>query len=134
MWPFNKHSNYCCTSCTLFVHKDYMGDQVNKHIWQNSGFMFVNKNKRDCDYSKLTFTKCLILLNLNHPYARTTLFLTCSEQKIFKRIISPFDFRTIFFDDYKASYKILSEITQGNKKTLKSYKRYCSWFELMKGP
>ena len=68
---------------------------------------------------KITFTKCLILLNLNHPYARTTLFLTCSEQKIFKRIISPFDFRTIFFDDYKASYKILSEITQGNKKNLK---------------
>ena len=65
---------------------------------------------------KKTFTKCLILLNLNHPYARTTLFLTCSEQKISKRIISPFDFRTIFFDDYKASYKILSEITQGNKK------------------
>ena len=60
--------------------------------------MFVNKNKRDCEYSnphyENNFYQILNFLNLDHPNAQASLFLSCWEQKNLKKIISFFNFKT----------------------------------------
>ena len=46
-------------------------------------------------------------------------FQHVQNRKILKELLPLSNSELFLFDDYKASYKILSEITQGNKKNLK---------------